>query len=91
MTGKSVVDSIRLAIVSARPGRRGRMLRFSCSTTHYWYTAGFQDMGESRKEVNGIRVDFLKELERRNFEGGMKNRVKLINLDAKNISSAHQL
>ena len=72
MTGTSVVDSIRLAIVSARPGRRGRMLRFSCSTTHYWYTAGFQDMGESRKEVNGIRVDFLKELERRNFEGRMK-------------------
>jgi hypothetical protein len=29
-------------------------------------------MGESRKEVNGIRVDFLKELERRNFEGRMK-------------------
>jgi hypothetical protein len=29
-------------------------------------------MGESRKEVNEIRVDFLKELERRNFEGRMK-------------------
>jgi hypothetical protein len=29
-------------------------------------------MGESRTEVNGIRVDFLKELERRNFEGRMK-------------------
>jgi hypothetical protein len=35
------------------------MLWFSFSTTHYWYTAGFQDMGESRKEVNGIRVDFF--------------------------------
>ena len=67
MTGTSVVDSIRLAIVSARPGRRGRILRFSCSATHSWYTAGFQDMGESRKEVNGIRVDFLKEIGKKEF------------------------